>query len=71
MIKRNDAGAIAIGQGKRANEALAPAKTECRRNIGANMKKPTRAKRVGFGLLVPLTGVELVTFALRMSCSTN
>ncbi len=38
----------------------------------AESKKPDLVSRAKcLFLLVPLTGIELVTFALRMRCSTN
>jgi hypothetical protein len=35
------------------------------------MKKYRPASLQAAYLLVPMTGIELVTFALRMRCSTN
>ena len=34
-------------------------------------KKPVTAVAGFWGVLVPVNGIELLTFALRMRCSTN
>lgn len=44
---------------------------ECRFMAGGNEKRVAGKNLQPFLILVPLTGIELVTFALRMRCSTD